>query len=723
MKRLRNPMRWQDLPHFPLFTAIAEAFMLALPAVVAMNLLQLLVMGASWLLPEPQEPWAAGMRMAMQLPDLLRQTLPFLFMLALIDVLARRFDVHRVATSLTGLVALLGLAGMHAGLGGLQGEADPGRLPLLLLALPLALLTVGLMVGFTRHPPVPLIGADAPLSPTLLAMLRAVPAAACALPLLLMAGAAMLGGLSLLRFEPATVQAIGGPLTLGLYTLCTQVFWFLGMHGSNLAEDLLRQFTGGLPAGATQALFNGFIHLGGAGATAGLLLAVLLDRHRHAQSHVRSICRLAVPFSVFNINELLIFGLPIAFNPLWLVPFVLAPLVNAGITLAAIEWGLFTIVDPRVPWATPPVLAAWRATGGSFTAVLLQVLCLLVDTLIYLPFVRRSRDARDSLDRLRPMFAGRSAVSYVAAQMMRRGEERYRAEQHHARRMQADTRAALAALQGGRFTMHFQPKVELATGRVVGAEALLRLVAADGQVRSPFFLPALWRLGLSSAMDDKVTELVFEQLEAWEKEGFLPPPISINLDRDFLFDNERIERLITQAHRFPLGVEIEITEHTFMDGGEALNEAVKRLRTHGVMVSLDDFGAGYSSLGRLAMLECDVVKLDRALVQMIETDRGAALVRHVVAICRELGYDVLAEGVETPAQQDLLRGLQVPVVQGYLTGRPMSADELVRFVRRAALSGSGGALGGGEAPAVVEVSARELGPVVSPLPPADTTRA
>lgn len=659
----------------PAVLAVREAFILALPVVVAMSMLQLALVVIGWWAPQ-----VLGGRLApllQSLPAALRATLPFIVMIALSTVLARRRGLHATPVALTAFAALCGVAALAGPI--LGGSAAP----LLFLSVPLGFLAPVLMSAFSRWRLLHLVAEDAPLSPTMIAMLRSVPAAIASLPLLILSGALMAWALGLGALALADSVALpsggGDLLQVLLSTLATQVLWFFGLHGSNLAEELVHQLNHGAALSVTgQVVINGFMHIGGAGSTLGLVIAALMQR---TPSTTRSISRIALPFAVLNINEVLIYGLPIALNPLLVVPFVIAPLLNGLLTFTALEAGVFQIADPALHWATPPLVAAWLASGGSIAAVALQVLCLVLDVILYLPFVRMSAWTSDHFEKLHPLFLDNCAEHYVQGQLQNQSEARYVSSLIEAKQAESQTRASVKMLEGGRFLLHYQPKVDTASGSVIGGEALLRLLDANGQLCGPGFLPDLMRLGLSAAIDDKVVAIFFEQLEAWRAAGFDPPPISINLDRDFLRDRERVADLIQRARAHPGRVEVEVTEHAFMNDGEGLAATVAQLQAHGIKISLDDFGAGYSSLGRLASMPCNTVKLDRAFVVPIETERGAVLVLHVAALCADLGLNVVAEGVETSTQLDLLQRAGVLQVQGFLTGRPMSADDFCRTVQ------------------------------------------
>ncbi|MEO1620667.1 MAG: EAL domain-containing protein [Cyanobacteria bacterium J06632_3] len=234
----------------------------------------------------------------------------------------------------------------------------------------------------------------------------------------------------------------------------------------------------------------------------------------------------------------------------------------------------------------------------------------------------------------------------------------------------------LAVLLGRYF--YFQPKFDATTLKLSGLEALLRFCNEKGEILPPTFLPVLYQQGLSQVVDAKVVDLAFEQVLEWRQQGFFPPSVAINFDKDFLLNKEAVEQFITRAKQDNILFTIEITEHTYTVEVKALAVVVGALRAAGHRISIDDFGAGYSSLTTLLALEADEIKLDRQLViaPQREDTRGKILLATSTQLCHDLGFSVVAEGVETEEQLQLVRRCGADIIQGYHLGKPMQANQV-----------------------------------------------
>ena len=188
----------------------------------------------------------------------------------------------------------------------------------------------------------------------------------------------------------------------------------------------------------------------------------------------------------------------------------------------------------------------------------------------------------------------------------------------------------------------------------------------------------LYEQGLSKFVDKKVVNLVFAEVQNWKSQNLPIPPISINFDKDFLLDRFAVDDLIARAKEHDICFYIEITEHTYTVEFKALAAAIEQLRTAGHRISIDDFGAGYSSLTTLLALNADEIKLDRKLVISPQQDnrRGRILLAASVELCHNLGFNVVAEGIETPEQMQRAQRCGVDILQGYYLGKPMSARDI-----------------------------------------------
>jgi diguanylate cyclase (GGDEF)-like protein len=239
------------------------------------------------------------------------------------------------------------------------------------------------------------------------------------------------------------------------------------------------------------------------------------------------------------------------------------------------------------------------------------------------------------------------------------------------------------AIERGEIELHYQPKVCAERGVITGAEALARWRHPQrGMVSPALFIPVAERFGLIGALGNRLIEEACRQMRAWLDEG-LRIRVAINLSVHQLRQGdlvERIERAVAQYRLEPSLLTFEITESVAMDDADGALLFFERLRGIGVALSIDDFGTGYSSLSYLRRLKASQLKIDRSFVNDLESSADArAIVEAIVRLAHALGLKVVAEGVETAAQRDVLRGLRCDELQGYLFARPMPPQVLAEW--------------------------------------------
>ncbi len=246
------------------------------------------------------------------------------------------------------------------------------------------------------------------------------------------------------------------------------------------------------------------------------------------------------------------------------------------------------------------------------------------------------------------------------------------------------------ALERRQFVMHYQPQIDLASGRIDSAEALLRwLDPVDGLLLPGRFLPALESSGLIVPLGNWALFKAVEDLESWREAGCGPMRVAVNVSAQQLKQREFVHGLLGLADRLaPLagfGLDIEITETTLLQDLEGTSGKLAQLRKAGIRVALDDFGTGYSSLGLLSKLPVDVLKIDRSFVSGLPEDAAsAALVTSIVELASAFDLITVAEGVETAAQLVTLRALHCSHWQGFLCSAAVPARELERMLLNAA---------------------------------------
>lgn len=265
---------------------------------------------------------------------------------------------------------------------------------------------------------------------------------------------------------------------------------------------------------------------------------------------------------------------------------------------------------------------------------------------------------------------GTGRVGFFSMSLSRTAEERLALE-----------KALREALQTGGLELHYQPQIALATGRLYGIEALARWQHPDlGTISPERFIPLAEECGLIGALSRWALDQACGQLARWRREGLAVPAVAVNLSASN-FHNLELPAVVAQTlerHGLqPSDLIVELTEGTLLDHHSSTSQTIARLHAQGVRLSMDDFGTGYSSLSYLRRLPITELKLDRSFVADLEhAPTARALSAAILGIGTSLGLAVVAEGVETAAQKEILLAQGYPVAQGYWFAKPMAPQEL-----------------------------------------------
>lgn len=242
------------------------------------------------------------------------------------------------------------------------------------------------------------------------------------------------------------------------------------------------------------------------------------------------------------------------------------------------------------------------------------------------------------------------------------------------------------ALERDEFVLHYQPQVTPRDGRIVGVEALLRWKHPDlGLFRPAQFIGVAEECGLIQKIGEHVLGQACAQLDDWVAAGLPPVRMAVNIsgrqfrDPDFLVS---VHKALWHARVPADQIELEITESVLMDNAPATIEILQDLDAKGIRIAVDDFGSGYSSLNYLKRFPLDSLKIDRSFIRDVATDpQDAAIVSAVLGLARSLDLSAIAEGVETTDQRERLHELGCDLMQGYLFGKPMPAEEMQELLR------------------------------------------
>jgi EAL domain-containing protein (putative c-di-GMP-specific phosphodiesterase class I) len=280
-----------------------------------------------------------------------------------------------------------------------------------------------------------------------------------------------------------------------------------------------------------------------------------------------------------------------------------------------------------------------------------------------------------------------SAATEYAKSSGRNTYRFYSAELNHASRERLTIENQLRrSIERNELVLHYQPKIDLQSDRVVGAEALLRWNHPElGLVMPERFIPVAEESGLIVDIGEWVIEQACAQMAEWRAAGRGNVRVAVNVSRNEMVGGGvvRATRRAMQRYGIARGqLVIELTESMLMDRIEVTSQQLRDLRELGAEVSIDDFGTGYSSMNYLKRFPVDELKIDRSFVAGMPGDKAdVAIVRAIIVLAHSLGMRVVAEGVETQAQRDLLRELACDVFQGYLCSEPLLPQEFVVKVR------------------------------------------
>lgn len=242
------------------------------------------------------------------------------------------------------------------------------------------------------------------------------------------------------------------------------------------------------------------------------------------------------------------------------------------------------------------------------------------------------------------------------------------------------------SLKKGGFRVFFQPKVDIITNKIIGAEALVRLLDKEGKMISPGrFIPLAEETGLIVEIDRFVYEETFSLMRKWMDEGIDVPIISVNLSRLHLLDDglPAFMKKLSEEHGLrPDQIELEITESVFFEDKERLISMIKRLKEVGFVISMDDFGAGYSTLNFMKSLPVDIIKIDGGFFMKNEMDRkNKAVISAIMQLTTNLEFKTVSEGVETDEQVEFIKKQGGRYVQGYYFYKPMPAEEFRNLLK------------------------------------------
>lgn len=244
------------------------------------------------------------------------------------------------------------------------------------------------------------------------------------------------------------------------------------------------------------------------------------------------------------------------------------------------------------------------------------------------------------------------------------------------------------ALDEGQFVVYLQPKVDLSSGKLKGAEALVRWQHPEKGIITPdSFIPVFESNGFIIKLDEYVCKEVCIMLRRWLDDGLEPVPISVNLSRLHIYNGDVIGYLIGIIKKYnipPQYLRLEVTETIFLGDTDKLNNVLTELHSLGFKVEMDDFGSGYSSLNMLKNVPVDTVKIDKEFfADEANSDKSRIVMSHTISMAKDLQMEVIAEGIETEEHVEFLKNSNCDVGQGFYFSRPMPLEEFEsKFIKK-----------------------------------------
>lgn len=521
-------------------------------------------------------------------------------------------------------------------------------------------------------------------------MLTAVLLAALLLLLLHTPLAAWMDAPMKLPFDEHPYQS--GMLLSGLNSL----LWFFGIHGYHALQPLFlvldqavalnasdALIAGGGPHLLNSSLLGAFVFIGGSGATFSLAIAILIFcKHRS----LRLLALASLPIAFLNVNEILLFGLPIILNLRLILPFFTVPMLNVVLALAAAQAGLVAPASISLPLTSPVLLNAYLATGGDLSAIALQLGLVALGALVYAPFIRAIDREGESVSTIRVHSLDTTFTQLHEEASLYANDPVVFANSF--RQLQREQNERIRQISEYEFYLEYQPQVALGSGLCTGCEALLRACDRNGKRQQPWeFLLWLEKAGLMKELDIWVASTALRQVKLWQASGF-HLPMTINITGHSLDDPACRDRLVGIVGQAGGVLSVEITEQALAGDVDRVQAAIDEFHRVGAKVYIDDFGTGYSSLSYLHQFEVDAIKIDRSFVLAQQSDKGTKVMEGLMRFGEALDLKIVVEGVETQAQLDGLSSSQELVIQGWYYSKALSPEEIMRFVgERQALAG------------------------------------
>ena len=456
-----------------------------------------------------------------------------------------------------------------------------------------------------------------------------------------------------------------------LYIFLTHFLWLFGIHGSNAILEVFFKVFMSEGSVITYSFMDVFALQGGSGGTISLVIALLLFSKYESN---RQLAKTSLPYSIFNINEMILYGMPIVFNPIMAIPFLVVPVVSILIAYGFVALGLMD-TGFNVGWTVPPLISGYMATS-SFLGLLVQVIIIAAGVIIYVPFIKyteymQTERENQMLVKLINTYQDLTSGSGKSALLDRSDDVGIMA-----RTVAAKLRQDILAQQ---ITVYYQPQFN-ADQKAISAEALLRW-SYSGKILPP---PLVIILAQEDSTFNEMTKCILsgvcDDIIRFKKETNPDFMVSVNISPSQLNNTEYIQELIDIIkYKNVIGnIGLEVTEESSLVQLNYVTDNINLLRQNGILLAIDDFSMGQTSLKYLQNNSFGFIKIDGILVKQIaENSRCKEIIETIIHLGGRLNCQIVAEYVENEEILNELVDLGCDYFQGYYFGKAVPIDDFI----------------------------------------------
>lgn len=470
------------------------------------------------------------------------------------------------------------------------------------------------------------------------------------------------------------------PITI--YILVIGVGWFFGIHGAllvttaseylhmNSSENLSAILEGLTAPHIIDATFvNVYVFMGGSGATLSLAIALLFNKDKK----LRRFAKFAIIPGFFNINEIIIFGLPIVANIYLLIPFIGVPFIFAALSYAALYFNIIPVATFNPAWITPPIINSYIATKGSISAVIFQILLIILGAFIYNYFLKKY----EMIAVIKP----KGKFSFLRGEV--RGENIARHQLDNLDKI-VEAKSKIEKLETTHKSLiKFLPIFNIQTGEIYKVEAFLFMESGEEIIFQASFLKDYDLLRRTY----KINRRIINQCLEYERILFrkkISIPIIVNINPHYFNHSNFIRDMSVIAMRnniTELKLELQLLEESFKNCNSGVCKNSGLLRQKGFKLILDDFGTGYSSLSHLIDFDIDNIKLDKKFLTKIDSRNGKKIFFNIIELANSIDTSIIIKGVHLESQYDFLKQNGIQYAQGSYFSDYMSFDQLVDYLK------------------------------------------